>query len=49
MNCKILKIWLYVGQNIRLVTLFNQGTALLQPYQCISAAFSGKAYCKVDF
>ena len=26
---------LAVGQNIRLVTLFNQGTASFQPYQCI--------------
>ena len=25
--------------------LFNQGTASLQPYQCIPAGF----YCKVDF
>ena len=28
---------------------FNQGTASLQPYQCIPASFLGKAYCKVDF
>ena len=27
----------------------NQGTASFQPYQCISAGFSGKAYCKVYF
>ena len=34
----------------RLVASFNQGTASLQPYQCIPASFSGKAYyCKVDF
>ena len=33
-------------RNIRLVVSFNQGTASLQPYQCIPA---GKAYCKVDF
>ena len=26
---------------------FNQGTASLQPYQCIPAGFLGKAYCKV--
>ena len=26
---------LAVGQNIRLVASFNQGTASLQPYQCI--------------
>ena len=26
-----------------------KGTASLQPYQCIPAGFSGKAYCKVDF
>ena len=41
--------WLYVGRNIRLIVLFNQGTASLQPYQCIPAGFLGKAYCKVDF
>ena len=35
---------LAVSQNIRLVTSFNQGTASLQPYQCIPAGFSGKAY-----
>ena len=40
---------LAVGRNIRLVVSFNQGTASLQPYQCIPAGFSGKAYCKVDF
>ena len=28
-----------VGRNIRLVTLFNQSTASLQPYQCIPAGF----------
>ena len=27
----------------------NQGTASFEPYQCIPAGFSGKAYCKVDF
>ena len=32
---------LAVGRNIRLVTLFNQGTALLQSYQCIPASFFG--------
>ena len=40
---------LAVGRNIRLVALFNQGTASLQPYQCIPAGFLGIAYCKVDF
>ena len=40
---------LTVGRNFRLVASFNQGTASLQPYQCIPAGFSGKAYCKVDF
>ena len=38
---------LAVGRNIRLVASFNQGTASLQPYQCIPASFSGKAYCKL--
>ena len=37
---------LAVGRNIRLVVSFNQGTAPLQPYQCIPAGFF---YCKVDF
>ena len=32
---------LAVGRNIRLVVSFNQGTASLQPYQCISAGFFG--------
>ena len=40
---------LAVGRNIQLIVSFNQGTASLQPYQCIPAGFSGKAYCKVDF
>ena len=40
---------LVVGQNIRLVASFNQGTASLQPYQCIPVVFSGTAYCKVGF
>ena len=40
---------LAVGRNIRLLASFNQGTASLQPYQCISAGFLSKAYCKVDF
>ena len=30
-----------VGQNILLVASFNQGTASLQPYQCIPAGFFG--------
>ena len=30
---------LAVGQNIRLIVSFNQGTASLQPYQCIPAGF----------
>ena len=30
---------LAVGRNIRLVVSFNQGTASLQPYQCIPAGF----------
>ena len=32
---------LAVGRNIRLVVWFNQGTASLQPYQCIPAGFFG--------
>ena len=32
---------LAVGRNIRLIALFNQGTASLQPYQCIPAGFFG--------
>ena len=32
---------LAVGRNIRLVASFNQGTALLQPYQCIPVGFFG--------
>ena len=32
---------LAVGRNIRFVILFNQGTASLQPYQCIPAGFFG--------
>ena len=32
---------LAVGRNIRLVASFNQGTASLQPYQCIPASFFG--------
>ena len=32
---------LAVGRNIRLVVSFNQGTASLQPYQCIPAGFFG--------
>ena len=36
-------------RNIQLVASFNQGTASLQPYQCILAIFLGKTYCKVDF
>ena len=47
-NFEIFKV-VAVGQNIRLVASFNQGTALLQPYQCIPVSFLGKAYCKVDF
>ena len=39
MNFKFSK--LAVGQNIRLIDSFNQGTASLQPYQCIPAAFFG--------
>ena len=35
-----------VGRNIRLVASFNQGTASLQPYQCIPAGFLGKTYLK---
>ena len=46
-NFEIFK--LAVGRNIRLVALFNQGTASLQPYQCIPASFLGKAYWKVNF
>ena len=34
---------------IRLFVSFTQGTASLQPYQCIPAGFLGKAYYKVDF
>ena len=30
-----------VGRNIRLVASFNQGTASLQPYQCIPGGFFG--------
>ena len=30
---------LAVGRNIRLVASFNQGTASLQPYQCIPVGF----------
>ena len=40
---------LAVGRNIQLVASFNQGTASLQPYQCIPTGFSDKTYCKVDF
>ena len=40
---------LAVGRNIQLITSFNQGTASLQPYQCIPAGFSGKTYCKLIF
>ena len=32
---------LAIGRNIRLVVSFNQGTASLQPYQCIPAGFFG--------
>ena len=32
---------LAVGRNIQLVASFNQGTASLQPYQCIPAGFFG--------
>ena len=32
---------LAVGRNIRLVASFNQGTASLQPYQCIPVGFFG--------
>ena len=32
---------LAVGRNIQLVASFNQGTASLQPYQCIQAGFFG--------
>ena len=32
---------LAVVRNIRLVVSFNQGTASLQPYQCIPAGFFG--------
>ena len=46
-NSKFLK--LAVSRNIRLVASFNQGTASLQPYQCIPAGFSSKAYCEDDF
>ena len=45
-NFKISK--LAVGRNIQLVASFNQGTASLQPYQCIQACFSDKTYFKVD-
>ena len=38
-NFEIFK--LAVGRNIRLVVSFNQGTASLQPYQCIPAGFFG--------
>ena len=38
-----------VGGNIRPIASFNQGTASLQPYQCIPATFTGKVYWKVDF
>ena len=40
---------LAIGRNIRVVASFNQGTASLQPYQCIPASFLSKTYCKVDF
>ena len=30
-----------IGQNTQLVASFNQGTASLQPYQCIPAGFFG--------
>ena len=45
-NFEIFKNWLHVGQNTQLIASFNQGTASLQPYQCIQA---DKTYCKVDF
>ena len=32
---------LAVGRNIQLIVSFNQGTASLQPYQCITAGFFG--------
>ena len=32
---------LAIGRNIRLIISFNQGTASLQPYQCIPAGFFG--------
>ena len=32
---------LAVGRNIRFVASFNQGTALLQPYQCIPGGLFG--------
>ena len=35
--------------NFELFTSFNQGTASLQPDQCIPVCFSDKVYCKVDF
>ena len=35
------EIKLAVGRNIRLIVSFNQGTASLQPYQCIPAGFFG--------
>ena len=41
--------FLAIGRNIRVVASFNQGTASLQPYQCIPASFLSKTYCKVDF
>ena len=40
-NLKISK--LAVSQNIRVFILFNQGTASLQPNQCIPVGFSDKA------
>ena len=45
-NFEIFKVGC-IGRNIRLVASFNQGTASLQPYQCIPVGFSGKAYWKV--
>ena len=39
-NFEIFKVGC-IGRNIRLVVSFNQGTASLQPYQCIPAGFFG--------
>ena len=41
-NFKNFKVSSAVDRNIQLIASFNQGTASLQPYQCIAGGFSGK-------